>query len=524
MDLYKLPAVPTFRLIVSAMRHFFAIGSGIALGLAVGHSQSLNIATWMVELPETNSTNRASEYEPVLRRVAGVLKPLNADILLLHGIPDRATAKQLSGILRPRVYHNASFSSFRKNAQSQELVEPPVTILSRKQPIAARSTEWRSTGQIDVPGGFSVAIFNFGGSNSVFLYTVQFPKPQPGMTPQQEATIPRKRELSARYLVAHANWLTETSTNSGRFVYMATDLELDAATATNDPVLAVLTSNGFKASGGSRTLVASTALSSTGWPPPGGLVSAFIRGAEFPGDPESISRRTFFAPVALVEMDLNPLAAQNAALASAALGPASTSLPGDGLHLVGNEWRSLWLIVAGAALVLGFLAVLLRARRRSRRESLALSAGRPGLDHQLPSSGRVALHEQTEGPIQLVQRPVQSPLEGSRAKGGRAERETDEGEPAARSSSVPFLHLLRERLVRWLAAERSQLLSSHHAGAEQVLELEERLTRIQNQFESRLRAREQRVSELEAELMTKERAIGELEQTLANRGQRPSRP
>jgi hypothetical protein len=524
MDLYKLSAVPTFRFIVSAMRHLFAIGSGILLGLAVGHSQSLNIASWTVELPETNSTNRASEYEPVLRRVAGVLKPLNADILLLHGLPDRATAKQLTGILRPRVYHTAAFSTFRKSSQSQELVEPPVTILSRKQPISARSAEWRSTGQIDAPGGFSVALFNFGGSNAVFLYTVQFPKAQPGMTPEQESTIPRKRELSARYLVAHANWLTQTSTNSGRFVYMATDLELDAATATNDPVLAVLTSNGFKASGGSRTLVASTALSSTGWPPPGALVSAFIRGAEFPGDPESISRRTFFAPVALVEMDLNPLIGQTTPVAAAVPGPDSSSL--DSLHSSADETRSLWLIGTGAALILGFFVLLLRARRRSRRESIALSSlaeGRTGQDHQLPASGRPALHERIDSPIHLVQRPVPSRVDGSREHAGRPGPEADETEPAAaRASSWPFLHLLRERLVRWLAAERSQLLSSHHAGAEQVLELEERLTRIQNQFENRLRAREQRVSELEAELMVKERAIGDLEQALANRAPRNS--
>ena len=69
--------------------------------------------------------------------------------------------------------------------------------------------------------------------------------------------------------------------------------------------------------------------------------------------------------------------------------------------------------------------------------------------------------------------------------------------------------------MRWLAAERSQLLSSHHAGADQVLELEERLTKIQNQFEARLRAREQRISDLEAELMAKERIIADLEQALA---------
>ena len=499
------------------MRHLFAIGSGILLGLAVGHSQSLNIATWMVELPETNSTNRASSYEPVLRRVAGVLKPLNADILLLHGIPDRATAKQLTAILRPRVYHTAAFSTYRKNNQSQELVEPPVTILSRKLPVSARSTEWKATGQIDCPGGFTVAIFQFGGTNSLFLYTVQFPKVLPGMTPQQEASIPRKRELSARYLVSHANWLTETSTNAARYVYMATDLEMDAATATNDPVLPVLTSNGFKASGGSRTLVASTALSSTGWPPVGGLVSAFIRGADFPGDPESVSRKTFFAPVALVEMELSPSAAQTAPASSASTGTASDSLSPSG-GLVGTPDRSLWLFGAGAVLVLGFVVLILRTRRGYQAVPL------PALDQtraemELPAPGRVALHERTDGPIQLVQRPVRSRApEGGGAHADERDA-AEEAEPAAKGS---FLHLLRERMVRWLAAERSQLLSSHHAGAEQVLELEERLTRIQNQFEARLRAREQRVSELEAELMTKEKAIGELEQALANRGQRSS--
>ena len=508
------------RVIVSAMRHFFAIGSGILLGLAVGRSQSLNIATWMVELPETNSTNRATEYEPVLRRVGGVLKPLNADILLLHGIPDRATAKQLSGILRPRVYHNAAFSSFRKNSQSQEIVEPPIAILSRKQPVSARSTEWRATGQIDCPGGFSVAIFHFGGTNSLFLYTVQFPKVTPGMTPQQEAAIPRKRELSARYLISHVNWLSETSTNTGRFVYMATDLELDSATATNDPVLAVLTANGFKPSGGSRTLVTSTALSSTGWPPPGGLVSAFIRGADFPGDPESISRKTFFAPVALVEMELTP------SLAQIPPATAAASFAG-GTRIIAADSNSLWIGGALALLVVVMLFVGLK-KRAHRREGLALAAvtdGRVGLGvgdgHQIAASGRMAIHERTEGPIQLVQRPVRSRVDGVMDEAeASSDGDSDESEPAAKGSSWPFLHLLRERLVRWLAAERSQLLSSHHAGAEQVLELEERLTKIQNQFETRLRAREQRVSELEAELMAKEKLIAELEQTLASRGHR----
>jgi hypothetical protein len=197
-------------------------------------------------------------------------------------------------------------------------------------------------------------------------------------------------------------------------------------------------------------------------------------------------------------------------------------------RLGGTDPRSLWTAGAAAVLVLAVLTLVLRARSRRRREGFALAAiseTRSGTSHQLSSSTeRVALHERVEGPIQLVQRPAPARFEERHIpdpeSGRGAESAQDEAEPASKGPSWPFLHLLRERLVRWLAAERSQLLSSHHAGAEQVLELEERLTRIQNQFEARLRAREQRVSELEAELIAKEKAIADLEQALSGRSQR----
>jgi hypothetical protein len=520
----------------------------------------LNIGTWTLELPEVaaGSTNRAAELEPALKKVAGVLKPLNADILILHGVPDRNVAKQLTGLLRPRVYQNPIYSQFRRGPQNPEIVDPPITVLSRKQPASSRSIEWRATGAIDSPGGFSFATFHYG-TNTLFLYTVQFPKVLPGMTPQQEASVPRKRELGARYLVSHLNWLVETSTNAASFAYLASDLELDGAGATNEPALAVLKAGGFKASTGGRSLVASAALAATGWPPEGAMVSAFLRGAEFPGDPESISRKSFFAPVALLEVDLESPARPVASLAGAASGltnagavaavggsGAKESSPGTARTRSVVSWaddQALMIGMAGAVVILGALAVYWRSRSRSALMALVPVSPRGGLGNAVAGelssgsapAGRMALPEQgSAGRFRVVERQ-ESPGMGSAdggmgadfaevasggfGAGGGAGSGPGAGAGAGpgaggpgKASQWPFLHLLRERLVRWLAAERSQLLSSHHAGAEQVLELEERLTRIQNQFESRLRAREQRIGELEAELMAKEKRIGDLEQ------------
>lgn len=515
------------------MRQLIAIGTGVMLGLAAGRSQSLNIATWMVELPDANPTNRAAEFDPVLRRTAGVLKPLNADIVLLHGLPDRAAARQLIGFLRPRVYHNPLHSAFRRNTQSPEIVEPPITLLSRKLPAASRTMEWRATGQIDSPGGFSFAVFHFG-TNTLFLCTAQFPKVTAGMTPQQEASVPRKRELSARYLVAHLNWLTETGTNAARFAYLATDIELDDSAAGNDPALAVLTANGFKAGTGSRTLVASTASSNTGWPPEGALISAFVRGTDFPGDPESISRKTFFAPVALVELDLiappppppppppSSVAATSSPNAANAANPANPIAASawselSGWFLARKDPRTLAIGSGIAVAVLAVFALCLRSRRRRTRPRVPVGAGpalTSGMASGLPSSERMFLPRDRSGSFKVLEnpgRPSEREGEGPASREHEREHEHDSEPPKG-----TFFHLLRERLVRWLADERSQLLSSHHAGARQVLELEERLTKIQNQFESRLRAREQRISELEAELMAKEKLVTGLDQASAH--------
>ncbi len=581
-------------------------------------AQSLTVATWLVELPDAPPTNSAAAFAPYLERAAAVLKPLNADVILLHGIPSRSTTKQLSDLLKPASYLNPIFSSFLKDSPSTRTVSPVLTVLSKHAPPYSRTVAWRETGRLDIPGGFSFCIIQQPVEVLMF-YTVQFPRVASWMTREMAASIPRRRELCARYIVAHQRWLFDSATHEHKAAYLATDLEVDQPGGTNDPACAVLLANGFKLAPGNRTLSASTAQSSTGWPAEGSLVSAFYKGAVTVGEPQSVEQRGFFAPVALVELGLKspgstptnrpvavaaarppvkpagkPAAGTNGSPASsspavaqavgtpapakatngtnglapalaaggsagkpptnrvglaAAAGPTTPpAQPADARRTERTDRaesdkssrfdpRSL-AVGAGVALVVLGAGIWALRRRRPLPEPPIVPAGTLGAGTPRPSgpvTARLVTMERARmgGPFQVLEHPAGGvePDEGAGRGGmeeeighmrGRAARPPEDG--GGRGPNPPFFQLLRERLVRWLAAERSQLLSSHHAGAEQVLELEERLTRIQNQFETRLRARDQRVVELEAELVAKEKMLVDLERALSRQLKRQSGP
>jgi hypothetical protein len=88
---------------------------------------------------------------------------------------------------------------------------------------------------------------------------------------------------------------------------------------------------------------------------------------------------------------------------------------------------------------------------------------------------------------------------------------------AIRAGLIPLLRrLMREKLFLWLSHQRRQLLDSHETGTAQVLGLEERLEKIQDQFQGRLIAQEERIAELDKELQAKERIINESAKPASN--------
>jgi hypothetical protein len=72
-----------------------------------------------------------------------------------------------------------------------------------------------------------------------------------------------------------------------------------------------------------------------------------------------------------------------------------------------------------------------------------------------------------------------------------------------RSGLLPYLrHWLKQKLVRKLVADRAQLLATQHAATLKALEVEERLTRIEQQIQRQNYAYQQRIEALTRELIT----------------------
>jgi chromosome segregation ATPase len=80
-----------------------------------------------------------------------------------------------------------------------------------------------------------------------------------------------------------------------------------------------------------------------------------------------------------------------------------------------------------------------------------------------------------------------------------------------RKGLLPHLaRLMKDKLFHGVASQRMHLLQTQQAGARQVTELEQRLAKIQSQWQNRLAAYERRIAELEKEITTRDQVNREL--------------
>jgi uncharacterized protein with PhoU and TrkA domain len=81
-----------------------------------------------------------------------------------------------------------------------------------------------------------------------------------------------------------------------------------------------------------------------------------------------------------------------------------------------------------------------------------------------------------------------------------ASLESEPVQDVKRGVIVELAHMLRNRLLQALLAQRSHLLDSQHQATAQLLALEQRMGNIQQQYQSQINAYERRVRELERQL------------------------
>jgi hypothetical protein len=483
----------------------------LALGWLIAQpvvAQPLRIVTWDVD---GFATVAAEIQVQRLRQLAGHLKPLEAEVIVLHGLSDLASAGRLCGFLKPATYQIAHHSTFRKSGTDNTSVGPSITILSRKPAFTARSMEWRSTGQIDLPGGFAFA--GVGSSaNAWCVYVAHLPDDSTGT---ENPAISRKRELAAQYLAHHANWLGRTLTNQIASFYIVGDFVADPKTGRLEGAARILQQAGFKSAApgppGPRRI--STANNPSA--PPLLLTALLTRNADFVTTPQLLTRKPFDQPI--IAYDLTPNG-------SAATPPAIPAATGTVARKPVTNWFAAWdegefWWWAGGITTL-LIAILISVRlvrratpapgtfRRRRGQPVVMDLSGLAAAGESDGTSRPRYDEGYEG-AGSGESDVEAAIWQARAL--QAEERASQATAMVRAGLMPQLRrLLRERLIAWLTSERGQLITSHEAGTRQMLELEERLQRIQGQFQDSLQTREQRIAELEQEILAKERVIRDL--------------
>jgi hypothetical protein len=415
-------------------------------------------------------------------------------------MPDRITCTKLPGMLKPASFTLAQFNQFR--GTSNALIARSVAVFTRKAPPAARALEWKSTGQIDSPGGFTFATIP-AGSNALCLYVAQFVDHAGARTNTRLAQLnAQKRETAAQYLLHHTRWLEGAVTNQLPVVLVLGNLGEGPALWPGDRSAALLGQAGFRAN----------PLAPASEPAANPFPQLFARNAEFTAGPQHAAPRGFGTGPVLYELAVKPPPppAPPVVASAATNGTASNAAAATGAKSIPVDERFLWLAAPVAGAVIIFLLVLLPWRWMAwRRERRALVPARSATNAVVVDFAS--------------QQDEQEALAAGRVPAGQLGAGADpsrQNAAAVREGLMPhLLRLMREKILQKLSSQRAHLIDSHVAGTMQVLELEERLEKIQSQFQARLTAREQRLAELEKELVAKDNFIRELLKAQAKSGQ-----
>jgi len=490
-----------------------------AFGVA---AQPLRIVTWQADdfpAPPNGATQNDPDVKR-LKQVGAALKAFDASVIVLEGMPDRNSCQRLTGYLKPGNFQVIQFNTFR--GASNVPIARSVAVLGRKAATSARSVEWKSSGQIDGGGGFHFSTLAMG-TNTVCLYVAQFVDLPGARTNTRIAQLnAQKRELATQYLLHHSKWL-EGSLNNPNMAFLALGNLADGlALWPGDGSVHVLEQAGY----------AGNPLAPASEPAANPYPQLFARNAAFSGKPQSAAPKGFGTGPIVYELIAKPvpppapLVAVSPGLSTSASDPLGAhKASGAGSSAV--DERFLWLAAPVVVAVLIFLVLLLPYRilqgkravatasiglNNSNANSNALVPARPAnnalvVDFAKPDDEAPTL-DAGAGPAGETREPSDP---GWQERARKAEERAHQATAVVREGLMPqFVRLMREKVLQRLSSQRAHLIDSHVAGTMQVLELEERLEKIQSQFHTRLSAREQRVTDLEKELAAKDGFIREL--------------
>lgn len=501
---WMFPAMPCLPAARRAQRmRLLTPGCCAGLLLALGAAaQPLRIVTWQLGDFPPQPAGTATSNAPGLRvgQMATVLKAYDPDVIVLEGVSDRSACQRLAGLMKPASFQVAQFSAFR--GASNAPITRPAAVLARKIAGTPRSLDWKSAGQMDSAGGFAFVPLTVG-TNPVWLYLAQFVDAPAAYTNTRIAQInARKRETAAQYLLHHTRWVERAATNSVAACVILGNLGEGLALWPGDDSIQVLKEGGFQPN------PLSESIDPTSKPFP----QLFAHNARFDGAPQTPTPRDFEVGPVVYELAIGVQPAPPTVVADAENpGTHATTLVTPLNWPLAVDERFLWLAAPVVGAVLIFLLLLLpfrwRAWRRRRRAMVPARAATNAVVVDFASESELPAPLKPGGASAELGEGTPADWEGRAMK---AEERAHKATAAVREGLMSQLvRLMRDKIFQRLSSQRAHLIDSHVSGTMQVLELEERLEKIQSQFQARLEDRERRVAELEKELAAKEKLLAE---------------
>lgn len=151
------------------------LGLALLLAAAASEAAPVRVTVWDLQPRATAEANGWSKnfQKNLVREVAGSLRNLHPDVILLQQVADWKTCDELAQALRPEIYQVTVCSGFR-DPHTEHLGQ--AAILSRTKAYLAWSESWRDG---DDSSGFAFAALRFGDKNAGIFSGEAASQPEP---------------------------------------------------------------------------------------------------------------------------------------------------------------------------------------------------------------------------------------------------------------------------------------------------------------------------------------------------------
>ena len=489
----------------------------VIVSVCPSFGETVRVTSWNLQL-QPGATAETREH--LRKEAVETLRKLEPDVILLQGVRDLAMCWDLAQALRPADFSVASCSSLH-SALTTESNALQVAILTKNKAYFTTAEPWRFQGEIKLPGGYTFAALQ-RGEHRLGVFSLQMGEQQmPALTVRQlldELGNTRRWEVNRPEVFLIAGTLNTFSKPSASVYETLTRLLEEAGFADGLIDLPPTERTTLMQGTGQGAALADFILIETNATAINPRIVTTSVSEHYPltCDVELKPRGMLPAKPENVQMagNSNGLAASEEVIRKDTISQLIMA------HLPGRKVVG-WFGGMLGGLVL--LCILIWCRTRPKpvvlqRAPARLHAGVELDGRAAPASytviiapGSVTGSASPPNPAASMLKPViqveppgatQTHSAGWQQRALAAEHQVAQAEAALRVGLISQLsQWLKQKLVRKLMADRSQLLAAQEEAARRALKVDERLNRIEQQIQQQNQAYERRIEELNRQLL-----------------------